>query len=148
MVTSRAVPSAPRLLPSFFVAHRIQQSRCSSIFHRLLLAHALALSECQFVRKKKSPRIYMSSLCTQGFELTKLTYTRLENNLIRHRGDRLIGKLCTRYGTNIKQPATVPTLVPFCYIMLIPSIYCLCSSYFSFSANRRYSDPGSLVYDV
>ena len=25
-----------------------------------------------------------------GFELTKLTYTRLEDNLIRHRGDRLI----------------------------------------------------------
>ena len=24
-----------------------------------------------------------------GFELTKLTYTRLEDNLIRHRGDRL-----------------------------------------------------------
>ena len=23
-----------------------------------------------------------------GFELTKLTYTRLEDNLIRHRGDR------------------------------------------------------------
>ena len=25
---------------------------------------------------------------SEGFELTKLTYTRLENNLIRHRGDR------------------------------------------------------------
>ena len=24
-----------------------------------------------------------------GFELTKLTYTRLEDNLIRHRGDRI-----------------------------------------------------------
>ena len=24
-----------------------------------------------------------------GFELTKLTYTRLEDNVIRHRGDRL-----------------------------------------------------------
>ena len=28
---------------------------------------------------------------TVGFELTKLTYTRLEDNLIRHRGDRLRG---------------------------------------------------------
>ena len=28
-----------------------------------------------------------------GLELTKLTYTRLEDNLIRHRGDRLTG-LC------------------------------------------------------
>ena len=27
-----------------------------------------------------------------GLELTKLTYTRLTNNLIRHRGDRLIGR--------------------------------------------------------
>ena len=27
-----------------------------------------------------------------GFELTKLTYTRLEDNLIRHRGERLIGR--------------------------------------------------------
>ena len=26
-----------------------------------------------------------------GFELTKLTYTRLEDNMIRHRGDRIIG---------------------------------------------------------
>ena len=25
-----------------------------------------------------------------GFELTKLSYTRLEDNLIRHRGDRLL----------------------------------------------------------
>ena len=25
-----------------------------------------------------------------GLELTKLTYTRLEDNLIRHRGDRLL----------------------------------------------------------
>ena len=26
-----------------------------------------------------------------GLELTKLTYTRLEDNLIRHRGDRSVG---------------------------------------------------------
>ena len=28
-----------------------------------------------------------------GLELTKLTYTRLEDDLIRHRGDRLLKKL-------------------------------------------------------
>ena len=40
--------------------------------------------------KKKSQRIYTSMHLT-GLELTKLTYTRLEdNNLIRHRGDRLM----------------------------------------------------------
>ena len=29
-----------------------------------------------------------------GLELTKLTYTRLEDNLIRHRGDRLMLYVC------------------------------------------------------
>ena len=80
--------SPPVLAFIFFIAHRIQQSHCSSIFHRVLLTHALALSASQFVRKKKSPRIY-TSMHSGGFELTKLTYTRLEDNLTRHRGDRL-----------------------------------------------------------
>ena len=82
------VPSPPRFSPSFFIAHRVQQSHCSSIFHRVLLTHALAFYASQFVRKKKSPRIY-PSMHSGGFEFTKLTYTRLEDNLIRHRGDRL-----------------------------------------------------------
>ena len=29
------VPSSPRFLPSIFIAHRVQQSYCSSIFHRV-----------------------------------------------------------------------------------------------------------------
>ena len=34
----------------FFIAHRVQQSHCSSIFHLvLLLTHALALSVCMYV---------------------------------------------------------------------------------------------------
>ena len=53
-----------------------------------LLTHALALSASQFVRKKKSPRIYTSTH-SGGFELTKLAYARVEDNLIRHRGDWL-----------------------------------------------------------
>ena len=65
--------------------YRVQQSHCSSIW----LTHALALSASQFVHKKKSPRIY-TSMHSGGFELTKLTYTRLEDNPIRHRGDRQI----------------------------------------------------------
>ena len=76
----------PQFLPSFFIAHRVQQSHCSSIFHRVLLTHALALSASQFVHKKNSLRIY-TSMHSGGLELTKLTYTRLEDNLIRHRGD-------------------------------------------------------------
>ena len=83
MVTG-AILSSPRFLPSTFIAHRVQQSRCSSIFHRVLLTHALARSASQFVHKKKSPRIY-TSMHSGELELTQLTYTRLEDNLIRHR---------------------------------------------------------------
>ena len=88
-VVTGVVPSPPRLLPSFFIAHRVQQSDCSSIVRRvLLLTHALALSASQFVHKKKSQRIY-TSMHSAGLELTKLTYyTRLEDNLVLHRGDR------------------------------------------------------------
>ena len=71
----------PRFLPSIFIAHRVQQFHWSSIFHRVLLTHALALSASQFVHKKKSPRMY-TSMHSGGFELTRLTYTRLEDNLI------------------------------------------------------------------
>ena len=80
------VPSSPPVLAfNFYLAHRVQQSHCSSIFHRVLLTHALALSASQFVHKKMSQRIY-TSMHSAGLELTKLTYTRLEDNLIRHRG--------------------------------------------------------------
>ena len=72
----------------FFITHRVQQSHRSSIFHRVLQTHALAISASQFVHKKKSQRIY-TSVHSAGLELTKLIYTRLEDNLIRHRGDRL-----------------------------------------------------------
>ena len=57
-VVTGVVPFPPRFVPSIFIAHRVQQSHCSSIFHRVLLTHALALSAGQFVHKKKSPRIY------------------------------------------------------------------------------------------
>ena len=76
--------SPPVLSPSVFIAHRVQQPHCSSIFHRMLLTHALALSASQFVHNKESPQIYMS-MRSEGFDLTKLTYTRLEDNLICHR---------------------------------------------------------------
>ena len=54
----------------------------------LLLTHALALSASQSVHKKKSQRI-VTSMYSARLELTKLTYIRVEDNLIRHRGDRL-----------------------------------------------------------
>ena len=56
-VVTGVIPSPPRFLPSILIAHRVQQSHCSSIFHRTLLTHALALSAGQFVHKKKSQRI-------------------------------------------------------------------------------------------
>ena len=88
MVTG-VVPSSPRFLPSIFIAHRVQQSHCPSIFHRVLLTHALALFESQLVHKKKSQRTY-TSMHSAGLALTKLTYIRLVDNLTRHRGDRLL----------------------------------------------------------
>ena len=72
-VVTGVVPSAPRFLPSIFIAHRLQQSHCLSIFHRVLLTHALALSASQIVHEKKSQRIYTSML-SSGRALTKLTY--------------------------------------------------------------------------
>ena len=112
MITG-VVPSSPRFLPSTFIAHRVQQSHCSSIFHRVLLTHALALSASQFVRKKKSQRAY-TSMHSAGLELTKLTYTRLEDNLIRHRGDRLLSP--TRYHTTINFANAHMTLPDVCLI--------------------------------
>ena len=97
-VVTLIVSSPPGFLPSNFIVHRVQQSDCSLIFHRVLLTHVLALSASQFVHKEKSPRIY-TSMHSGGFELTKPTFTKLEDNLIRHRGDRLTYVLATLFGT-------------------------------------------------
>ena len=51
------------------------------------LTHALASSASQFVHKKKFLRMYTSTN-SGGLEPMKLNYTRLEDNLIRQRGDR------------------------------------------------------------
>ena len=84
-VVSGVVLSSPRFLPSISIAHRVQRSHCSSIFHRGLLT----LSRFPHVNLcgEMSPRIH-TSMHSGGFELAKLTYTRPEDNLIRHRGDR------------------------------------------------------------
>ena len=85
MVTA-VVPLPPRFLPSIFIAHRVQQSHRSSILHRMLLTHDLVFSVAsQFVHEKKSQQIY-TNMHSMDLKLTKLTYTRLEDNLIRHRG--------------------------------------------------------------
>ena len=81
----RRRPFSPQVL-AFNLLSRIGFSnpKARRFFHRVLLTHALALSASQPEHKKKSPRIY-TSMHSGGFELTKLTYTRLEDNLIRHR---------------------------------------------------------------
>ena len=98
-VVTGVVPSPPRFLPLIYISNRVQKSHCSSISHPALLTHALALSASQFVHKKKSPQIY-TSMHSGGFELARLTYARLEDNLIRHLGDRpmihyYVGGSCT-----------------------------------------------------
>ena len=86
-----SVPSSPRFLPSTFIAHRVQQSHCSSIFHRVLLTYALALVPQVKLYARKSHRTNLYEYALEGgFELTKLTYTRLQDNLIHRRGDRLL----------------------------------------------------------
>ena len=93
-VVTGVVPSPRRFLPSFFIAHRVQQSHCASIFHRALLSHALALSASQYVHEKKSQRIHTNKSYALGGARTHETdlyiYQGLEDNLIRHRGDQHI----------------------------------------------------------
>ena len=72
MVTG-VVPSPSRFLPSIFIAYRVQQSHCLSIFHGVLLIHALALFTSLFMYKKKPSPIY-TSIHSAGLEPTKLTY--------------------------------------------------------------------------
>ena len=50
-VVTGVVPSSPRFLPSIFFVHRVRQSHCSSIFHRVLFIHpawkhSVATSNC------------------------------------------------------------------------------------------------------
>ena len=124
-VVTGVIPSPPRFLPSISMAHRVQQSHCSSIVHRVLLTHALALSASQFVHKKNSQRIFTSTH-SAGLELTKLTYTRLKDNLIRHRGDVYIivaepinasAKKCKKYA-----PQIAPLLAPDCKLRSYPYV--------------------------
>ena len=78
-VVTDLVPSSPPVLAFNFIAHRVQQSHCSSICHRVFLS-SCALHKSIYAQEKVS-------MHSAGLELTKLTYTRLEDNLIRHRGE-------------------------------------------------------------
>ena len=84
MVTG-VVRFPPRFSASIFVAHRVQQSHCSSVFHRVLLTHAFAFSASQSAHEQKSLRIY-TRMHSGGLELAKLTHIRLDENLIHATG--------------------------------------------------------------
>ena len=66
------------------------------------LAHALRFIRKSYCAQEKvPPRIY-TSMHSGGLELAKLTYSRLEDNLTHHRGDRqhkhtLLRELVARY---------------------------------------------------
>ena len=89
----------PRFLPSIFIAHRVQQSHCSSNFDRVLLTHALALSGSQFVHKKKSQRIYKSTLGGARTHETDLYQARGHPNTPPGRPVRNLYRSATRLGT-------------------------------------------------
>ena len=64
-VVTGVVPSPPRFLPSIFIAHRIQQSHCSSILHQVLLTHSRS-------------RVFRKSICAQEKVTTDLYKYALE----------------------------------------------------------------------
>ena len=51
-VVTGVVPSSPRFLPSIFIAHRVQHSHYSSIFHRVSVANSRS-------------RAFRKSICAQ-----------------------------------------------------------------------------------
>ena len=88
-VVKGVVPSAPRFLPSIFIA-RIGFSNPTA---RRFFIKCVANSRSRTSRKticaqEKVPTNLCEYMLSAGLELTKLTYTRLEDNLLRHRGDR------------------------------------------------------------
>ena len=87
-VVTGVVPSSPLFYSLHFLSRiGFSYPTARRFFIECLLTHALAFSASQFVRIKKPPRFF-TSMHSGGFELTKLTYTRLEDKPIRHRGDR------------------------------------------------------------
>ena len=62
-VVTGVVPSPPRFLPSIFIAHRVQRSHCSSIFHRVFansLSRAFHRSIC--AQEKVPTNVYEYAL--------------------------------------------------------------------------------------
>ena len=109
-VVTGVVSFPPRAFPSIFTAHRVQQLHCSSIFHRALQTHALSRFPQVDFCARKSPHEFIRVCTRGGFELTKLTYTWLEDNLMRHRGYRQLGHILLR--TRYEEPLVGRSSVP------------------------------------
>ena len=75
-------------------ARRFLLKRC----HLTLGFSAQCTSE--FLHKKKSPRV-CTSMHSGELKLTKLIYTRLEDNLIRHWGGRYMTRLCRSLSSTV-----------------------------------------------
>ena len=120
MVTA-VVPSSPQFLPSIVIAHRVQQFHCSSIFHRVLLTHALSCAFRKSIWAQEKSQRNHTNMHSAGLELTKLIYTRLEDNLIRHRGDRFFTYTVLIYMRGHYVPRyrfTLKTAEPLLYYVL------------------------------
>ena len=73
MVTGVVLPSPPPFIAFIFFWRILFSTHWSSIFHRVLLTHALALSASRLVHKTTN----YTNKHSEGFEVTKLTHTRL-----------------------------------------------------------------------
>ena len=76
-----------RLLPSFLRARRAQESYCSSICH-LCVANSRPSAFRRSICAKENVAANLYERELGGLELTELTDTKLEDNLILYRGDR------------------------------------------------------------
>ena len=89
MVTGVA-PSLPGFLLSIFIAQKGPEIPLLVDFSSIVAnSRFRAFRKSICVQEKVPTSLYKYVYALEGFELTKLTYTRLEDNLIRHRGDRL-----------------------------------------------------------
>ena len=82
-VVAGVVPSLPWLVPSISIAHRVQQSSCSSAFVECCYLTLSRFPQVNLCTSKSPSRIYT---CVQSgrFEHKKLAFYRLEYTLIHH----------------------------------------------------------------
>ena len=89
MVTG-VVPSAPRFLAFNFYRAFQAIPLLVDFFIECCQLTLSRFPKANLCTRKKSPRNVYEYALGGGLEPTKLTYTRLEDNLIRHRGDRVV----------------------------------------------------------